>query len=168
MINTNVSIVDNVSICSWNINGLGQKHRDESFIENVKYDINIILETWKGDSPDIKIKDYYSFSKYRMRKKRARRNSGGIIVYIKNEIKRGVCLMENITQSKNRIWLKLDKKFFGFKRDIFLCGVYIPPLNSPHYDNEYELLENEVNFLTDKGKILLMGEMFFSRGFYCR
>ena len=78
-----VSFVKKLSISSWNINGLGQKHRDESFIENVKYDINILLETWKGDSPDVKIPNYYSISKYRDRKKRARPNSGGIIIYIK-------------------------------------------------------------------------------------
>ena len=37
--------------------------------------------------------------------------------------------------------------------------VYIyPPLNSPHYNNEYGHLESEINLLTDKGKILIMGD----------
>ena len=55
--------VDYLSISGWNVNGLGQKHRDDMFLESImKYDINILLETWKGDSPDINISDYYSLN----------------------------------------------------------------------------------------------------------
>ena len=67
------------------VNGLGQKYRDDDFIEHVICDINTLLETWKGDSSDIKIPNYYSLSKCRARKERARRNSGGIIIYIKTD-----------------------------------------------------------------------------------
>ena len=86
--------------------------------------INILLETWKGDSSDIKIPNYYSLSKCRARKKRARRNSGGIIVYIKTELKRDIECIENISKSHNRICLKLKKTFFGLDQDLYLCGIY--------------------------------------------
>ena len=153
-----ISYIDSLSISSWNINGLGQKHRDETFKEHVKYDINILLETWKGDAPDIKIPNYFSFSKCRAKKKRARRNSGGIIVYVKEDLKKGIECVKNITKSKNRIWLKLDKTFFGLCQDLYICGIYIPPLNSPHYDNEFEHLESEINLLTGKGRIFITGD----------
>ena len=154
----NNSYIDSLSISSWNVNGLGQKHRDEEFIEKIKYDINILIETWKGDCSDIKIPNYNSFCKYRIRKKRARRNSGGIIVYVKKDIVKGIEYMKNISRSRNRLWLKLDKSFFGIDEDIYLCGIYVPPINSPHYDNEYQNLESEINSLTNKGRILLMGD----------
>ena len=38
----------NISIGSWNIQGLGGKIEDDNFISSLKYDINILQETWKG------------------------------------------------------------------------------------------------------------------------
>ena len=141
----NHSYINCLSISSWNVNGLGQKYRDDDFIEhvncdiyiimwscpgnmpkyypglrdtkgrvilcfsdlgnilayyldkttlisllywvsncpgnmpnitvpnittetNTKYNNNILLESWKGDSSDIKIPNYYSLSKCRARK----------------------------------------------------------------------------------------------------
>ena len=52
----------------------------------------------------------------------------------------------------------MKKTFFGLNQDLYLCGICIPPLNSTHYNNEYEHLESEINLLTDKGKILIMGD----------
>jgi hypothetical protein len=92
----------------------GKKYRDDDFIEHVICDINTLLETWKGDSSDIKIPNYYSLSKCRARKKRARRNSGGIIVYIKTELKRDIECIENISKSHNRICLGRDRMAVGF------------------------------------------------------
>ena len=65
----NIDKIDKLSISSWNINGLGQKYRDEDFFNQINYDINIILETWKGDCPDIDVPNYVSFSKCRKKNK---------------------------------------------------------------------------------------------------
>ena len=154
----NIDKIDKLSISSWNINGLGQKYRDEDFLNQINYDINIILETWKGDCPDIDVPNYVSFSKCRKKNKRAKRSSGGIIVYCKKEIIKGITYLKNLTKSENRMWLKLDKNFFGIEYDIYICGVYIPPINSPHYEDEYQKLEGEINLLTNKGKIFLTGD----------
>ena len=40
--------MNNLSIGSWNVNGLGDKYRDDQFMSCLKYDINILIETWKG------------------------------------------------------------------------------------------------------------------------
>lgn len=46
-------MINNFSISSWNVQGLGSKYRDEDFLSNLKYDINILLETWKGADSDL-------------------------------------------------------------------------------------------------------------------
>ena len=56
------------------------------------------------------------------------------------------------------MWLKLDQSFFGLKDDLYICSVYIPPINSPHYNQEYEGLESEISTVWSKGKKNLMGD----------
>ena len=60
------------------------------------------------------------------KKKKSRRHSGGIIVYYKKTISRGVTYVNYGSKSENRIWLKLDKSFFDFEHDLYVCSVYIP------------------------------------------
>ena len=60
---------------------------------------------------------------------------------------------------KNRIWLKLDKVFFGLEKDLFICACYIPPVNSPYYDDNFLKLETEIPQVSDKGNILLIGDL---------
>ena len=74
--------------------------------------------------------NYQSISKCRKKKKKSRRYSGGIIVYIKKNISCGISYLENSTQSENRLWLKLDKNVFGLENDIYIyiCHIYTPYL----------------------------------------
>ena len=149
---------DTVSVSSWNVHGLGQKHKDSFFLEYLNHDINILSETWKSDNSNIDIPKFNQFCSFRTKTKKAKRNSGGIMIYVKKEIQNGIEILKNITKSQNRIWLKLNKFFFGFDEDLYICGIYIPPHGSPHYDNEYEKLENEINILSKNGKILITGD----------
>ncbi|CAG2197214.1 unnamed protein product [Mytilus edulis] len=64
----------NLSISSWNVHGLGDKLKDELFIENLKGDINILLETWKGESKEFKLEGHCIISKSRKKRKKARRS----------------------------------------------------------------------------------------------
>jgi endonuclease/exonuclease/phosphatase family metal-dependent hydrolase len=54
--------------------------------------------------------------------------------------------------------LKLDKSFFDFEHDLFVCAVYIPHVIAVHYDNDFALLENEVSIFANQGNILLIGD----------
>ena len=85
-----------LTISSWNVHGLGDKiRRPTFFLENLTNDINILLETWKGDSDKYKVIGYNCISKARKKKKKARRHSGGgIIIYFKKEF------MKDITSLK--------------------------------------------------------------------
>jgi len=79
-----MSILSEITISSWNIRGLGDKYIEEDFLKNIKYDINVILETWKGESVDSQIEGFVTISKSRRKKHtKSRRHSGGIIIYIK-------------------------------------------------------------------------------------
>jgi hypothetical protein len=68
-----------------------------------------------------------------------------------------IVFLEKFSKSQNRLWLKLDKSFFLLKDDLYICGVYIPPKNSPHYNKEYEGLELEISTVLSKGKIIVNG-----------
>ena len=49
------------------------------------------------------------------------RSSGGLSVYILNQkIAKGVTYIPS--ENKNIIWCKLDKTYFNFQKDIYLCG----------------------------------------------
>ena len=62
---------DKLSISAWNIHGLGDKINDERFLQKfLKSDINILLETRKGEHIQCKIPDYNMFSKSQKKKKR--------------------------------------------------------------------------------------------------
>ncbi|CAG2202169.1 RAB1A [Mytilus edulis] len=148
----------NLSISSWNVHGLGDKLKDELFIENLKGDINILLETWKGESKEFKLEGHCIISKSR-KKKKARRYSGGIIVTIKKPYFKGITYLKEATTSPNRLWLKLNKNFFGFVHDIYLCALYIPPFSSSHYDNDLDFLENEISTFSMNGQIVLIGDL---------
>lgn len=148
-----------LSISSWNIHGLGDKINDPLFIQKISSDINILLETWKGDTSKNKITGYNYISKSRKKRKNAKRNSGGIIVYIRKEVFKGIEYLKNATISENRLWMKLDKDFFEFSHNIYICATYIPPNFSKHYDNDFMSLGEEISSFSDKGKIILIGDM---------
>jgi hypothetical protein len=56
---------------------LETREKNHFFKENLTSDINILLETWKGDSDKYKVIGYNFISKARKKKKKARRHSGG-------------------------------------------------------------------------------------------
>ena len=55
--------------------------------------------------------------------------------------------------------------FFGFTKDVFICFIYIPPANSTFtvrtgIDSDiFEKLEQNIKTFTNKGDIILMGDM---------
>ena len=111
------------------VEGLSLAKRSSSdFTELIcKYDIICLSETWSSSHTDVMLKGYdkvfHSFRTYQH--KRAKRPSGGIIIYIKNCIAKGVDIVKNTIDCI--VWIKLDKYFFNFENDIYLCATYIAP-----------------------------------------
>lgn len=76
------SLQRELTVSSWSIRGLGDKYTDDLFID-IKSDINVILETWKGENAETQIEIFVFISKCRKKHKKSKRHSGGIIIYIK-------------------------------------------------------------------------------------
>ncbi|MEW8546197.1 MAG: endonuclease/exonuclease/phosphatase family protein, partial [Candidatus Thiodiazotropha sp.] len=128
-----------------------------------KYDIICLIETWTTKTSQIEITGYktlvHSYRKFV--NKRAKRASGGLIIYVKNSIYKGVKLVKN--EIDCIIWFKLEKEFFNLEEDIYIGAAYIVPENSAvHavYDVDFFLkLEEDISFFANKGKVLLMGDL---------
>lgn len=48
---------------AWNVPGLGDKIEDISFTDKLQRDINILLETWKGDCKNTTLRGIAVFQK---------------------------------------------------------------------------------------------------------
>ena len=80
-----INYCNQLKISCWNVHGLGDKHKDENFLRYITSDINILLETWKGENQSTQIENYISITKSRKKHKKSRRHSGGIIIYVKKK-----------------------------------------------------------------------------------
>ena len=94
--------------CSWNIEGLSTKLYDEDFLSIINsFDCISLVENWLSDPSVVNLPGFYS-SKLREKSKRANRNSGGITVLIKSELRKGVRFLQK-QSSEEFIWWKLEK-----------------------------------------------------------
>ena len=60
----------------------------------------------------------------RKRLKNTGKRSGGLSIFVRDEIRPGVKFLEH--QTSDYIWLHLDRNFFGLRENIYLCFVYNP------------------------------------------
>ena len=87
--------------------------------------------------------------------RKAKRNSGGIIIYINSRIAHLLTVCKSNT---DRIWLQL-KQDPG--PDIYICAIYIPPHDSTSNSSlstPWEDLQLEVTSFNNKGNVVLMGD----------
>ena len=128
----------NLNICMWNINSF----KIDKLIENIdffkRFHLILLCETWHNphNMHNFDIKDYTYISSCRAKTNRkAKRNSGGFLCYVKDTIKEGIVQISCYKNSDDRIWIKLHASFFGFNQDVFLCLVYISPETSTHQNS---------------------------------
>ena len=150
----------------WNIQGLhssvfGLKSVNPEFMNSIKgIDLIVLTETWSQTDqlthcppgycevlvPSIKSKNI-----------RRGRMSGGILVWYKEEFHSQITPEK---QGKSHIWLKLDKSLGITDRDLYLCALYIPPIDSPYYDdNIFETLHSEITNFQAQGHVILFGDL---------
>ena len=149
-----------LSILSWNINGFTDtKKNDQELVKLiVKHDIIFLLETWANSNSSVNLSGYvaHNFNR-KYQHKRARRCSGGILLYYKEDLKEGIKIIKN--DYNTIIWVKLDHKFFKLENDVYICGTYIWGEESPMYNicdvDLFEIIENDVSFFSEKGSVYL-------------
>ncbi len=129
------SLCSSLSFYSWNINGLTVDKLVDIQSHISQFDFVVLLEAWlkPGNMYNLSLAGYevHCFNRETLNCK-ARRGSGGIVVYIRKEIAQGVQLVQDngIEQMEDRVWFMLDKDFFGLEKDLYLGVWYIPPLSS--------------------------------------
>jgi exonuclease III len=137
-----------LSFSAWNINGLkhniiGNKLTNGDFIQNIKdHDLIFLTETWSKETNSIPGFNAISTITATPRSNRSCRLSGGISVLFKKELETFLSIEK---QTKNFLWCRIDRTILNQTKDLFVCGVYIPPEMSPYFDDEiFEELENDI------------------------
>ena len=107
------------------------------------YDIFCTVET-KLDMHDIISLQGYQYINC-PRKQTVLRKSGGIGVYIKNELFDSVSHLES--QSDYITWIKISKMYTNLEQDLLIGVCYVPPQSSRYY-NEDDMLQLEEEIMS--------------------
>ena len=130
-------------ISCWNIQGLysstfGIKSIQPEFLENIEnVDILILTETWcRTDMQTHCPKGYHEIVIPSLKNKNVNhgRDSGGILVWYREKLANHI----SITQTgKSHCWVELKSNSGMLTNNLYLCAIYIPPIDSPYYEEEY-------------------------------
>lgn len=126
----------------------------------------LLTETWTSKFSNLKIKNFEYFHGPRPNSKRkAKRSSGGIVIYYKDSFVNKIELV-NINP-KGIIWIKFKKEHFGCEKDIYLCTCYIPPEDSNVYKDVnstlfefdfFEQLNKDIRNYSNLGNVYCTGD----------
>ena len=84
----------NLKVCCMNVyGGLESKLEINEFIRSlVEFDVVLLSETWTDERSKLELKGYSNICKHRPKKSKAKRNSGGLVCYLRNKMEKGVKL----------------------------------------------------------------------------
>ena len=142
----------NLKICSWNVGGLAKYDGDIQFQSYFsKFDIIGLCETWavKGDNFDNILPGYTSFDFCRDKKRTVPCGSGGVSVFVKQELIRDRLVKRIFNHLPECVVLILEGHHFRFLTDVILVFTYVSPENSPIYsqdnDDGIEILSTKLD-----------------------
>ena len=157
-----------LNICMWNIQGIknieGPKLNDPRVAQILtRYDIIGLVETHAGQDCHFSLDGYEPYSVSRPRLTTAKRDYGGLAVFIKDSITKGTTVCESEHLPFELIWVRCAKSFFGWDSDLMLGILYLPPANSPYtrraLPDIFDRLEKEVLKASKLGSVMLMGDL---------
>ena len=154
-----------LSVCHLNVYGnLEKKLQCNDFVNKFKHrDIIIFSECWSNENSILNISGYKKMVKHRPKVRRARRFSGGICMFYKESISRGITELD-WNQFEDGIIAKLDNVFFGIDEHIFLVCPYIKPSTSSRNlintdISSFEYVIDKVAELSPFGQIMIIGDL---------
>ena len=129
-------------------------------------DVVMFTETWTNDLSNIDVNNFESFVLNRKdRKKKSKRNSGGIILYLRNKfISKDTLVM---LDEEDFLWVKISKATLSTENDLYICLCYIIPEDSSRQSmnesNVFDRLLDSVVFIENKANsncsVLLCGDI---------
>ena len=164
------SVMKQSSITGWNIHGVLQKSSgakinkidDNDFKTHMASDILFLSETHINYADALTCEGYKCFLNCRSNCPSKKR--GGLAVFIKRDILPGISLIDKTLSEL--MWFKLNANFcFGFLRDLYVCFIYIAPVNSSYVKSTgldkqvFAKLEEDIVRYNLKGDIMLMGDL---------
>ena len=133
------------------------------FVQAIQnYDIIFLSECWINSKTSITLDNYTCFKKTRKRKKRAKRDSGGLCIFVKNKLAH---LFTNINWSyEDGIVLKIKNEFNPLQKHIYFIFTYMKPSSSSRNNltndlENYDLLYEKICELRKEGEIILIGDL---------
>ena len=146
----------------WNIHGhksrlIGNKLTDPEFIELIS-DKDIIGLGEIHSQAEVSLPGFISKKqKIREKKSRGPKLSGGIGVFVREEISHLVRVVEN--KNPDSIWVRIKNGHEG-KNDLFLGTYYVSPDNKNHKNTEFfhSINEEIVNF-SKRGPVMIQGDL---------
>ena len=122
---------ESVNVMCLNVNGsLCDNLGNVDFVEKMcTYDIVLLSETWTDDFSNINVTGFCApYSKHRLKKQAAKRNSGGLVCYFKKEIIGGISVIP--WGFEDGFYFNFNKDFFGWEEDLFFIFAYMKPSTS--------------------------------------
>ena len=153
---------------TWNMNGFAnwkRKHKDFMHLLQTN-DIISLTETWLNDVECELIcsefsSDYKVMYSCRRKNKNAKRDSGGIMVFIKNSLSKYIEVAEH--KDEDILWLKAKTQSGQNSIAIYICCTYISPKSSCRYQLEdvskLDVLHNNIVKFKNKGHVIILGDI---------
>ena len=113
----------------------------------------MFVETWTNNLSNIDISHYKNFPLHRPRRKtQAKRDSGGLILYIRNDFLPGFELLNQ--DPHDCIWFRINKSYFNLPKDIIACLCYAVPQGSSfqgeiEYDTFDKIIDRILEYSTN-------------------
>lgn len=148
---------ERLKLLSWNVFGLGEKLKDRDFVNTIiDYDMVCLTETWLSAQSDVNLKGFRCIKRPRNKRRKKGRRSGGIILYFKKWLSNGI---KEISKShEDLLWVKLDRYFFGFDKDVYICIAYIKPNSCNIPNSAFLQLEKDISRFDKYGHVVLVGD----------
>ena len=129
-------------------------------------DFILMTETWADEFSDLSVDGFKLISLNRTeRKLSAKRNSGGIALYIRDSFHKYCTLLEK--SGDDIICIKIDKQIFNLSNDLYVCLCYIIPsgssreafVDSDVLDRLSDFIIKTANVTNDSYNLLICGDL---------